>query len=197
MKRALEQIPFSPTKRATSPCRENQPWTPESTNGWAGRGLLPPSKAQPLTGSECHCPAPHVTWGTCAGSPGDAQSMGDAGISLPAHSFATGQGTVPTRNLLLLPLRCHDGVTHRCGCRSCRCDRGSSDLSDAKCRGTLQSLGPPSPFHRCPERSSPARSPSASWHRSEHLTGQTTSGLIIHPALRAGLRRVTARLCAS
>lgn len=34
-----------------------------------------------------------------------------------------------------------------------------SDLGDANrfshCRGTLQSLGPPSPFHRCPEHSFP------------------------------------------
>lgn len=55
MKRALEQIHFSPTKRAIGPCRESQPQGIRSTHGAATGGLRGgcclPSQARPLAAS--------------------------------------------------------------------------------------------------------------------------------------------------
>lgn len=61
MKRALEQIPFSPTKTEPAPAEKMSPRAPGSTHGWAGRGPLPPwqgtatrCRFMPLSCSLCH-----------------------------------------------------------------------------------------------------------------------------------------------
>lgn len=99
IKRALEQIPFSPTKRATSPCRENQPrGTGECPRvGWEGAAAFPArhGHSPPVSCSRCH------PVGGCW-LPGGCPKHGRGGYVPASPRLCCCRGTDPIRNVLCL-----------------------------------------------------------------------------------------------
>lgn len=99
IKRALEQIPFSPAKRATSPCRENQPrGTGECPRvGWEGAAAFPArhGHSPPVSCSRCH--PVRGCW-----LPGGCPKHGRGRYVPASPRLCCCRGTDPIRNALCL-----------------------------------------------------------------------------------------------